>query len=771
MKIDLSLMITRSNWVRDYTTLMLFGAALVACSGSDSTGAASGGAATAGGAVGIGGASASSGGVTGAAGQATTGGIATSTGGAIGLGGGTVVGGTSSSGGRSNSGGNLGIGGVTSNGGTKPTGGTASTGGTSTSVPPPLAPPTCQNDITSQVLANTDISLTGDSCILLPVGTTQYDGIITGTGTVTLTAPNGPGTLVVTGDSTFTIQVAKQSETATKTANYYTIQNPNPPAVFVEPNATLQLGTATSTTGSISSIMPNTGTAVINIDNIEVEGTLAMGGGPTEHFGILSGTGTITQPGNPGPYATGTFYLVGDDSFSGLLSILSGGYVGDLGVTFSLPYAKAIFNNGSMIMNSPPTLGYALPQTIYEDHYGDDSNTDHGIITFIGVYSYSDSGDRLHPALGDPSLNTMVVTNTAASPNQPNGSNASFRGINLEGGTTQWGDGTTNTFFLPSTPAPADPGAKDVKNAYINLRNNGGNSTLVFNYNGKYTCNIGITGGGGGPHANGDVGGGNLTIAATPGNCAVLSMPQNYNGITTIGAGATLQLGNGAPVQAIGATIGAATASEPRGAKTTTVLATYSGDSSLLTAESPTGATTDSIVNNGTLIVNNTTTATSLSNISGAGVLIQMGAATTTLFSNTYSGGTTVSGGSLLVAAATSLGSGNVTNNAVLGTTASQHTINVAGDYIQGASGALALSFAGTAQGSDYDTLSVMGKGTLAGALVINDIGGFAPAIGQQFTVIQATGGLSGNFSSVTSADIKLTLSYDATHCYATVAP
>ena len=49
----------------------------------------------------------------------------------------------------------------------------------------------------------------------------------------------------------------------------------------------------------------------------------------------------------------------------------------------------------------------------------------------------------------------------------------------------------------------------------------------------------GITGGGGGPHAGGDVGGGNLTLAATPGNHAVLTMPQNYNGTTTIGAGAT----------------------------------------------------------------------------------------------------------------------------------------------------------------------------------------------------------------------------------------
>jgi hypothetical protein len=60
---------------------------------------------------------------------------------------------------------------------------------------------------------------------------------------------------------------------------------------------------------------------------------------------------------------------------------------------------------------------------------------------------------------------------------------------------------------------------------------------------------------------------------------------------------------------------------------------------------------------------------------------------------------------------------------------------------------------------------------TLAGTLVINQMGGFAPAIGQQFTVIQGAGGLSGTFSSLTSTGIKLNLSYDATHCFATVVP
>lgn len=634
--------------------------------------------------------------------------------------------------------------------------------------PPRVAPPPCAADITAQILANSNVTLAGDSCVVLAPGTTQYDGILSGVGTLTVSAPNGPGTLVVTGDSTFTLPPSQQTETAKKTANYYTIENPNPPAVYVEPNVTLQLGTITSTTGSIASYLPNTGTVMINADNIQVDGILAMGGGPTEHFGVLSGAGTITQPGNPGPYAPGTFFLVGDDTFSGLLSILSGGYVGDLGIEFSMPFAKAIFNNGSMIMNSPPTLGYTLPQTVFEDHYGDDINTDHGIITFAGTYSYSDSGDRLHPSLSDPSLNAMVVTNTAASPTHANGSNASFRGINLEGGTTVWGNGAGNTFFLPSTPAPADPAAKNLKNAYINLH---GTSTLVFNYAGKYTCNIGITGGGGGPNATGAVGTGNLTIAATPGNYAVLSMPQNYNGTTTIGAGATLQLGNGGQVQAVGATVGAPTASAPQGAVMTAVLATYSGDSSLLIAQSPTGAATDTIVDNGTLVVDNTTTPISLSNISGTGAVVQLGAAATTLLANSYSGGTTISGGSLVVGSDTSLGTGNVANSATLTTASTQHVIHVGGDYQQGTTATLAFSLGGTVQGTSYDYLTVTGKASLDGTLVVDAAAGFAPPAGTQFVVVAATGGVSGTFRAVSSTAIKLAASYDATHAYLTVTP
>jgi autotransporter translocation and assembly factor TamB len=50
--------------------------------------------------------------------------------------------------------------------------------------------------------------LDADACADLPAGTTQYDGVISGAGTLRITATHGAGTLVVTGDSTFEVERA-----------------------------------------------------------------------------------------------------------------------------------------------------------------------------------------------------------------------------------------------------------------------------------------------------------------------------------------------------------------------------------------------------------------------------------------------------------------------------------------------------------------------------------------------------------------------------------
>ena len=290
----------------------------------------------------------------------------------------------------------------------------------------------------------------------------------------------------------------------------------------------------------------------------------------------------------------------------------------------------------------------------------------------------------------------------------------------------------------------------------------------MFDYNGRYTCNIGITGGGGGPHAGGDVGVGNVTLSATAGNYAVFTMPQNYNGTTTIGAGATLQLGNGATVQAFGATVGAATAAAPNGAVTTTVLATYSGDSSLLTAESSAGASTDNIVNNGAIVVNNTSTAITLSHISGSGTLTQLGPANVTVLANNYLGDTDVRGGTLLAADDRALGRGNVTNDATLGTTRAAHVITVGGSYRQGAQATLRLALRA---GRSSDLLRVAGHADLDGVLAIHLAGRATTALttGHRFAVVRAAGGLSGRFRSVVADGLDLRVSYDATTVYIAV--
>jgi hypothetical protein len=627
------------------------------------------------------------------------------------------------------------------------------------------AAPACSANITAQILANQSVVLAGDSCVDVPAGSTQYDGVLSGAGTLRFRAPGGAGTLILTADSTFTLPASQQTETATETksptdpnhVHYFAIQSPNPPAVFVEAGVTLQLGTPTSTTGTIGSYIPNTNGTTINLDNMQIDGTLALPSGPVQHLGIISGAGVITRPsvGTTG----GTLFMVGDNPFSGVYSQFFGGYFGSDHVLFSLPNAT-IFSNESFIVAAPEgqfgaTANHLLkfPQTIWESHYGDDINTNAGHVIFSGVYSYSNSGDPLKPSLSDPRLNIMLVQNVNGSPT--GGNNSSFRGINIEGGTTEWGDGTTAAFFLPSAPAPAAPDST-VKNAYINLHNG---ATLVFNYNGQYTCNIGITGGGGGPRADGSVGAGNLTIAAVAGNYAVLTMPQNYNGITTIGAGATLQLGSGAAVQAMRATVGAPTAAEPHGAVTgTAMVASYTGDSSLLIAESPTGAATDAIVNDGRLLVNNTTTAITLSHVSGAGTVTQIGPASLTLMTNSYQGGTEIRGGILYAGDDRALGAGDVDNRGTLAAAPGQATIRVGGNYRQGARGVLRLD-----GGSRVAVLRVAGRAALDGELRLP---ARAMTVGRRMPVIRAAGGLRGRFRSIVMGDREVAVSYDGSTCY-----
>ncbi len=629
-------------------------------------------------------------------------------------------------------------------------------------------------DITADILANRDVTLTGDSVIKLPSGTTTYTGVISGQGTLRLST-TAASTLVITKTSTFTLPVARQVQVVTKKtypgAGYaLTITGVNPPVLTIDPGVTFQIGTYTSADSSpnviATSDSKNEASLIngeINLNNILNNGTIVISSSQFVLLGQVSGNGSILQaPGVWGGNSSG-----GVSTYSGVLSLSVGQDFGSNHVAASLANAKAVLNEGSWLVWSPPGSVVTVTQNIYEAAFGNDINF-HAIgpstIVMSGVYSHTDNSPHnqpnlVNPGLSDPELN-FAKTIYREGANAPNGNDASYRGINIErgAGTVQWGDGTHANFFLPSAPSPAEvdpPLGK--KNAYINLRS----GTLAFNYDGPVTLHIGITGGGGGPHRDGSVGNGNVKIMPTPGNDVTFAQPQNYNGTTTIGANAILRLGTGTPVPLRYITIHAT-----RG-KSSVLQATYSGDASLLTAESPNGAATNAIVNDGQLIVQNTTTAITLSNISGSGSLTHNGTVALTLRNNSYSGATTLNAGTTLAGSANAMGTGNVVNNAALALTGGQRELTLGGSFQQGANGQLTLAIAGPAAGVDHDHLTVAGAAVLGGLLSLSFSGSVAK--GQRFVLINAAGGVSGAFSAIVSSGATVVGGQDGNSFFVTV--
>jgi hypothetical protein len=81
--------------------------------------------------------------------------------------------------------------------------------------------------------------------------------------------------------------------------------------------------------------------------------------------------------------------------------------------------------------------------------------------------------------------------------------------------------------------------------------------------------------------------------------------------------------------------------------------------------------------------------------------------------------------------------------------------LSIIGRYAQASDATLAIDLGGTAAGSQYDQLAVTGGAVLSGALAVSlaNLGGgiFSPSVGNAFTILTATDGLSGSFSSLSA--------------------
>jgi autotransporter-associated beta strand protein len=456
-------------------------------------------------------------------------------------------------------------------------------------------------DITASVLAGTNVTLSGPSVINLPSGTTTYNGTFSGQGTLTIA---GSGTLILTKDSDFTLPSADQHQSVTTSGGnwpYPIITDTDQPAIIVERSATLQYGSGGST--GIIGDYPYTSISglTLNHDNIQVDGTLDLDIQNREYnLGTISGSGTVSQPSN----TWGTLDLADDISSTGTIASGTGMNFGSAAFRLSLPSAEAVDNNGSAIL-SARNYTLVLPENFYESQYGSDINFhtwQAGLIEMTGVDHYT-----------DPSLDTASIAHTS-----------NFRGINIEGANVQWGNGSTDRFFLPATPS----------DSYINIHNNG---SLAFDYDGPVTLDTPISGG---VYHNSlsTPAYASISLAATDGNAVTFAVPMNYHGTTTIGSGATLLLGTGES----------------------------GGDSSLLT-----GASGDRVVDDGMLTVRNVSTGITVANVSGSGGLTQSGAATTTLDgTNDFTGPTLISAGTLAVGSSGSgIGSSSSLRLSAAGTT------------------------------------------------------------------------------------------------------
>ncbi|MER6794354.1 autotransporter-associated beta strand repeat-containing protein, partial [Amycolatopsis mediterranei] len=448
-------------------------------------------------------------------------------------------------------------------------------------------------DVTADVLANRDVTLHGDTIVRLTGGVTTYTGVLSGEGVFTV---GGTGTLVLVKDSDFTLPADRRRQKVVTVGGNHpvtTIDNPDPPAVIVQRGATLQYGNGSGGDGVIGHFVQAPEIS-LNTLNHQIDGTLDLAVHRAVNPGVISGSGLVKQRRSTWP----GIELPGTHPFSGTLYVGTGADFGSLHYLTAMPHVRKVVNQGSFIHNAPDGEVVTDAADIYSQFYGNDINFHtwgSGVVRMSGVYSWSDNGSDTDPALSAASRNFAAV---------PHSDNK--RGINIEGATVTWGDGTNNRFFLPGNE----------KTVYIDMHaeQNGTRSVLTFDYNGPVTLDAPISGGR--YHDTmADVGRGDVVVAATRGNAVTFTAPQNYDGDTTIGAGASLRLGDGSP----------------------------QGDSALL----PTGK----IVDNGELILQNATRDADLGRIGGKGAVTQAGPATTTLTGElTYTGRTTVKAGTLVVA-------------------------------------------------------------------------------------------------------------------------
>jgi autotransporter-associated beta strand protein len=438
------------------------------------------------------------------------------------------------------------------------------------------------------------------------------------------------------------------------------------PGIAVNNNGTIVFNGATSYTGSTT---VSAGKLYVN-GSITASSLVTVASGAT-----LGGTGSISSPVNistggileGGQSGTGALTLNGNVTFNGSASVYFGGTLPAVGNPELLINGILNTNSNAVAINcaSISSTGY------------------YALINYSGVQT-SPSNSFTLGELPNRAQGTLVVNGTNSSELDLHVTSlAAF--IRWTGATNGvWDTTTFNWTIPPSGPSthyidsPGDAVVFDDSAAPHTVVTISGTdvhpSSVTFNNN---TSTYTISG------SNAIAGSTGLQLTGT--GTVVLLNTNTFTGATSIGAGATLQLGNGAPgsdgsitessgiadngtlaynlagVQSYGGEIsGTGSLALQSGMLTLTGSNSYAGATTVSsgTLQLGTGAVgkdgslaSSNIANNGTLLFNYFGSGTYAGTISGSGAVTKSGLGTLTLAgSNTYSAPTQLNGGTLQLA-------------------------------------------------------------------------------------------------------------------------
>ena len=478
--------------------------------------------------------------------------------------------------------------------------------------------------------------------------------------------------------------------------------------------------------GSGMMIVQNGGTVT------NAAGTIGFSSGS---IGAVSVTGTGSAWTSSGNVTVG---LAG----TGTLTVAGGGAVNVGGGTGTVVVANQAGSIGTLNIGAAPGNTAVAPGTLNAAAVQFGAGT--GTLTF----NHTSSGYVFAPTITGPGAVNVFAGTTIFTAN-----NAYTGGTTINGGTLSISSDAS--LGAPSGGLAFGGGALQTTATFTTARPvtlNAGGGTFIPNVGTTLTL-AGAVGGVGG-----------LTMAG--GGTLVLAGASSYSGGTTVNAG-TLQLGLGASLFAGGAlTVNGG-------------IFNLNGNTQTVGALSGTGGTI--ALGAGTLTTNSSANTTLATQITGTGGLTKQGLGTLNLTgTNTYTGPTSVMAGTLAVngsltsnvavGAAGTLGgngtiTGLVTNNGIIAPGNSIGTLTINGNFVQSAGSVYQVQVNPAGQS---DRINTSGMATINGGMVQVQAQSGTYARNTTYTILNATGGVSGAYSSVTSNFAFLTpsLSYDANNVY-----